>query len=77
LDYLGDKFEVEPGNGASREQYLADHKIESFLIVPPKVRRTSKNRKNSCKYPLVIAIPNSALRASGKMFAQFKKFLQR
>lgn len=37
LDYLGDKFEVEPGNGASREQYLADHKVESYLIVPPKV----------------------------------------
>ncbi|KAG5670768.1 hypothetical protein PVAND_001009 [Polypedilum vanderplanki] len=38
LDYLGDKFDVEPGNGASRETYLADHKIETFLIVPPKVR---------------------------------------
>lgn len=37
LDYLGDKFEVEPGGGASRESYLADHKIETFLIVPPKV----------------------------------------
>lgn len=37
LDYLGDRFEVEPGNGASRESYLADHKIETFLIVPPKV----------------------------------------
>ncbi|CRL07366.1 CLUMA_CG020344, isoform A [Clunio marinus] len=36
LEYLGDKFEVEPGNGAAREQYLADHKIESYLIVPPK-----------------------------------------
>ncbi|CAG9807888.1 unnamed protein product [Chironomus riparius] len=36
LDYLGDKFEVEPGNGASREPYLSDHKIETFLIVPPK-----------------------------------------
>ncbi|XP_076272427.1 adenylate cyclase type 2-like isoform X2 [Rhynchophorus ferrugineus] len=33
---LGDKFEVEPGNGASREGYLADHKIETYLIVPPK-----------------------------------------
>ncbi|XP_018332829.1 adenylate cyclase type 2 [Agrilus planipennis] len=33
---LGDKFEVEPGNGASREPYLADHKVETFLIVPPK-----------------------------------------
>lgn len=37
LDHLGDKFEVEPGNGSAREQYLADHKIETFLIVPPKV----------------------------------------
>lgn len=37
LDYLGDKFEVEPGGGASREPYLSDHKIETFLIIPPKV----------------------------------------
>lgn len=37
LDYLGDKFEVEPGGGASRESYLADHKVETFLIIPPKV----------------------------------------
>lgn len=37
LDYLGDKFEVEPGAGGSRESYLADHKVETFLIVPPKV----------------------------------------
>lgn len=32
---LNDKFEVEPGNGGDREGYLADHKIETFLIVPP------------------------------------------
>lgn len=38
LEYLGDKFEVEPGGGASREAYLADHKVESYLIIPPKVR---------------------------------------
>lgn len=39
LDYLDDKFEVEPGTGSTREQYLSDHKIETYLIVPPKVRR--------------------------------------
>lgn len=38
LDHLGDRFEVESGGGAGREAYLADHKIETFLIVPPKVR---------------------------------------
>lgn len=35
---LGNRFEVEPGNGGSRESYLAEHKVETFLIVPPKVR---------------------------------------
>ncbi|XP_043284358.1 adenylate cyclase type 2 isoform X4 [Venturia canescens] len=33
---LGDRFEVEPGDGGSRETYLADHKVETFLIIPPK-----------------------------------------
>ncbi|XP_068085089.1 adenylate cyclase type 2 [Anabrus simplex] len=32
---LNDHFQVEPGDGASREGYLADHKVETFLIVPP------------------------------------------
>ncbi|KAJ8683942.1 hypothetical protein QAD02_019734 [Eretmocerus hayati] len=38
---LGDKFEVEPGDGGSRDSYLAEHKIETFLIIPPK-----KNKEN-------------------------------
>lgn len=37
LHQLGDRFEVEPGDGGSREIYLADHKVETFLIIPPKV----------------------------------------
>uniref|UniRef100_A0AAG5DS33 adenylate cyclase n=1 Tax=Anopheles atroparvus TaxID=41427 RepID=A0AAG5DS33_ANOAO len=44
LDYLGDKFEVEPGGGASRESYLADHKIETYLIVPPKKPTTEMGK---------------------------------
>lgn len=36
LHYLGDKFKVEPGNGGSRDAYIADHKIETFLIIAPK-----------------------------------------
>lgn len=35
---LGNRFEVEPGNGGSREVYLAQHNIETFLIIPPEVR---------------------------------------
>ncbi|KAI4479680.1 hypothetical protein M0804_010730 [Polistes exclamans] len=34
---LGDRFEVEPGDGGSRENYLAQHKVETFLIIPPKI----------------------------------------
>ncbi|XP_030760743.1 adenylate cyclase type 2-like [Sitophilus oryzae] len=51
LEQLGDKFEVEPGDGASREGYLADHKIETFLIVPPKKNDTelqNGNAKTNC-----------------------------
>ncbi|XP_008556239.1 adenylate cyclase type 2 [Microplitis demolitor] len=36
LDQLENRFEVEPSNGESRDSYLADHKIETFLIIPPK-----------------------------------------
>ncbi|EDV97789.1 adenylate cyclase type 2 isoform X2 [Drosophila grimshawi] len=36
LDFLGDKFEVEQGEGGGRDAYLADHKIETYLIVPPR-----------------------------------------
>ncbi|KAH8258655.1 hypothetical protein KR038_003482 [Drosophila bunnanda] len=36
LDFLGDKFEVEQGEGGNRDAYLADHKIETYLIMPPK-----------------------------------------
>ncbi|XP_058066441.1 adenylate cyclase type 2 [Anopheles bellator] len=45
LDYLGDKFEVEPGAGATRESYLADHKIETYLIVPPKQKVATDSGK--------------------------------
>ncbi|XP_065361182.1 adenylate cyclase type 2 isoform X2 [Calliphora vicina] len=36
LQFLNDKFEVEEGNGGIRDTYLADHKIETYLIIPPK-----------------------------------------
>nr|XP_037284142.1 adenylate cyclase type 2-like [Rhipicephalus microplus] len=33
---LDGKFETEPGNGHQRDQYLAEHQIETFLIAPQK-----------------------------------------
>lgn len=43
---LGDRFEVEPGDGGSRESYLAQHKIETFLIVPPKKNQEENGMEN-------------------------------
>lgn len=41
LSYLGNKFEVEPGDGSSRDTYLSDHKVDTYLIVPPKENEIS------------------------------------
>ncbi|XP_012533479.1 adenylate cyclase type 2 isoform X2 [Monomorium pharaonis] len=43
---LNDRFEVEPGDGGSRESYLAQHKIETFLIVPPKKNQEKNGMEN-------------------------------
>ena len=35
LMYLNGDYEIEDGNGAERHQYLADHDIRTYLIIPP------------------------------------------
>ena len=35
LNELGNKYEVEEGNGAERDEVLAKHNVETFLIIPP------------------------------------------
>jgi adenylate cyclase 1 len=50
LDYLGGEYEVEPGNGSTRNQYLRDHCVTTYFIVPPARRRkvlvTSRSRRS-------------------------------
>ncbi|XP_049818616.1 adenylate cyclase type 2-like isoform X2 [Aethina tumida] len=58
LDQLGDRFEVEPGDGMSREGYLADHKIETFLIIPPKKASETEAQNGNLK----LALTNSSER---------------
>ncbi|XP_043520152.1 adenylate cyclase type 2 isoform X4 [Frieseomelitta varia] len=64
---LGNHFEVEPGNGGSRENYLAQHNIETFLIVPPK-KSNQENRAddNSEREYGAASIPSRS-RPSSKM----------
>lgn len=60
---LGDRFEVEPGDGMSREGYLADHKIETFLIVPPKKGDESETQNGNVKQNLcgIISDRNNSI----------------
>lgn len=39
LDYLGGEYEVEAGVGPTRNQYLRDHCVTTYFIVPPARRR--------------------------------------
>ena len=46
---LGDQFQLEPGNGGDRDDYIQKHKIKTYLVVVPEVNivyvniRMSKN----------------------------------
>ncbi len=46
LDNLNGAFEVEPGHGGDRDQFLYDSKIETFLIVG-RAKQQSSNGKVS------------------------------
>jgi len=39
LDHLRGEYQVEPGQGHTRNQYLRENNITTFLIVPPENRR--------------------------------------
>ncbi|XP_052750076.1 adenylate cyclase type 2-like isoform X1 [Galleria mellonella] len=58
LHQLGGRFEVEPGDGASREGYLADHKVETYLIIPPK-KPSENGRLSVCTVDRKASIVSS------------------
>ncbi|KAF2905422.1 hypothetical protein ILUMI_00748 [Ignelater luminosus] len=57
---LGDRFEVEPGDGKSRDGYLADHKIETYLIIPPK-KSDSEAQNGNAKSLVTSAERNNSI----------------
>lgn len=40
LDYLNGEYEIEPGQGIERNNYLRDHNIDTYLIIPPNSPRS-------------------------------------
>ncbi|CAG5097767.1 Similar to Adcy2: Adenylate cyclase type 2 (Mus musculus) [Cotesia congregata] len=65
LDQLENRFEVEPGSGESRDSYLADHKIETFLIIPLK-KKTEESELENGKLSGVKSAPSRS-RPGSKM----------
>lgn len=47
LDALGGEYEVEVGHGGGRDQYLKQHGIDTYFIVPP-VHRRKVNKAPRC-----------------------------
>ncbi|XP_076361837.1 adenylate cyclase type 8-like isoform X2 [Tachypleus tridentatus] len=50
LDYLQGTYEVEPGNGESRDSYLRNHNVQTYLIKrtePSNSRKGGKNRQRN------------------------------
>lgn len=39
LEHLNGSYKVEPGDGQSRDSYLKEHRVVTFLVVNPKVRQ--------------------------------------
>ncbi|XP_011505014.1 PREDICTED: adenylate cyclase type 2 [Ceratosolen solmsi marchali] len=63
---LGDRFEVEPRNGEFREGYLAEHNVETFLIIPPKKNKEESEGENDKIIQSSSRIPSRS-RPSSKM----------
>ncbi|CAL7936192.1 unnamed protein product [Xylocopa violacea] len=64
---LDNRFEVEPGDGGSRESYLAQHNVETFLIVPPEKTSQEKRTDDNGECSRGPASIPSRLRPSSKM----------
>ncbi|XP_040079426.1 adenylate cyclase type 5 isoform X2 [Ixodes scapularis] len=47
LQFLGDDYEVAPGEGGQRHPYLRDHNIESYIIIPNDKKRMAPPENNA------------------------------
>lgn len=48
LNYLADFYEVESGDGQSRDSYLRNHEVETFLITRTEPKKPKK--VSNCNY---------------------------
>lgn len=49
LEHLKGSYKVEPGDGPSRDSYLKDNGVVTYLVINPKVRSHQPSQKPSVK----------------------------
>ena len=64
LENLNDTFQVEPGNGGERDQFLADNQIETYLIVgkeqqQPQQQQQQQQQQNGPNTKVIISRTSS------------------
>lgn len=71
LEHLNGSYKVEPGDGQSRDSYLKEHGVVTFLVVNPKVRRRPTG---SVRLPyLYLHVKNDPFAVSGwEPFSQWE-----
>ncbi|TRY71944.1 hypothetical protein TCAL_03937 [Tigriopus californicus] len=63
LDNLNGAYDVEPGNGGDRDQFLADFRIETYLIVGKAGGNGGKPTRNSiCLHDCLPTVPKGKLK---------------
>ena len=64
LESLNDAFDVEPGSGGDRDQFLADNNIETFLIVGrKKTASVGKQSREAIKHIFTYGVACVAIRS--------------
>ncbi|GFG37885.1 hypothetical protein Cfor_07375, partial [Coptotermes formosanus] len=59
---LNDRFQVEAREGGQREGYLADHKVETYLIIPPTKTESQDGRRSSSSSTAALKADQAGLR---------------
>uniref|UniRef100_A0A672LR26 Adenylate cyclase type 2 n=1 Tax=Sinocyclocheilus grahami TaxID=75366 RepID=A0A672LR26_SINGR len=67
LEHLKGAYQVEPGNGQSRDSYLKEHGIVTYLVINPKVKNDVEKRSPPLPARLRTTLDGVKMRASVRM----------